>query len=206
MQLCERAKVGSVEIADGMLAQQALAGDEQAFEVLVHRYSPPLFNFICHFLGDYDQACDISQQVFLQLYISLPTLRIGEPLKAWLFQVARNRCLDELRRKHTVHFSELETTSDEDELSPLAVMPDTSPLPEELAERHDLQVHLQQAILALPPKFRPVVILRYTAQLSFSEIGRTLHMPEATAKTYIQRAKPLLPSALATQLQLAPVC
>jgi len=206
MQLCERAKVGSVEIADGMLAQQALAGDEQAFEVLVHRYSPPLFNFICHFLGDYDQACDISQQVFLQLYISLPTLRIGEPLKAWLFQVARNRCLDELRRKHTVHFSELETTSDEDELSPLAVMPDTSPLPEELAERHDLQVHLQQAILALPPKFRPVVILRYTAQLSFSEIGRTLHMPEATAKTYFQRAKPLLRSALATQLQLAPVC
>ena len=206
MQLCERAKVGSVEIADGMLAQQALAGDEQAFEVLVHRYSTPLFNFICHFLGDYDQACDISQQVFLQLYISLPTLRIGEPLKAWLFQVARNRCLDELRRKHTVHFSELETTSDEDELSPLAVMPDTSPLPEELAERHDLQVHLQQAILALPPKFRPVVILRYTAQLSFSEIGRTLHMPEATAKTYFQRAKPLLRSALATQLQLAPVC
>lgn len=206
MQLCERAKVRSVEIADGMLAQQALAGDEQAFEVLVHRYSTPLFNFICRFLGDYDQACDISQQVFLQLYISLPTLRIGEPLKAWLFQVARNRCLDELRRKHTIHFSELETTSDEDELSPLAVMPDTSPLPEELAERHDLQVHLQQAILALPPKFRPVVILRYTAQLSFSEIGRMLHIPEATAKTYFQRAKPLLRSALATQLQLAPVC
>jgi len=206
MQLCERAKVGSVEIADGMLAQQALAGDEQAFEVLVHRYSTPLFNFICRFLGDYDQACDIVQQVFLQLYISLPTLRIGEPLKAWLFQVARNRCLDELRRKHTVHFSELETTSDEDELSPLAVMPDTSPLPEELAERHDLQVHLQQAILALPPKFRPVVLLRYTAQLSFSEIGRTLHMPEATAKTYFQRAKPLLRSALATQIQVTSVC
>ena len=206
MQTQEPKTTHSTETSDGILANNCLLGDEQAFEVLVHRYSPPLFNFICHFLGDYDQACDISQQVFLQLYISLPTLRIGEPLKAWLFQVARNRCLDELRRKHTVHFSELETTSDEDELSPLAVMPDTSPLPEELAERHDLQVHLQQAILALPPKFRPVVILRYTAQLSFSEIGRTLHMPEATAKTYFQRAKPLLRSALATQLQLAPVC
>ena len=206
MQLCERTRARAVEIADGILAQQALAGDEQAFEVLVHRYSTPLFNFICRFLGDYDQACDIVQQVFLQLYISLPTLRVGEPLKAWLFQVARNRCLDELRRKHAVHFSELETTSDEDELSPLAVMPDTSPLPEELAERPDLQKHLQQAILALPPKFRPVVLLRYTAQLSFSEIGRTLHMPEATAKTYFQRAKPLLRSALATQFQVTSVC
>src|SRR6266700_448554 len=206
MQVRERPKVQAPEISDGVLVQQTLAGDQRAFEMLVRRYNVPIFNFICHSLGDYDLACDISQQVFLQLYISLPTLRIGEPLKAWLFQVARNRCLDELRRKHTVHFSELETTSDEDELSPLAVMPDTSPLPEELAERHDLQVHLQQAILALPPKFRPVVILRYTAQLSFSEIGRTLHMPEATAKTYFQRAKPLLRSALATQIQVTSVC
>src|SRR2546423_13141747 len=201
MQLCERAKVTSVETADGVLAQQALAGEEQAFEVLVHRYSTPLFNFICRFLGDYDQACDISQQVFLQLYISLPTLRIGEPLKAWLFQVARNRCLDELRRKHAIHFSELESASDEDELSPLASMPDTSPLPEELAEHHDLQECLQRAIESLPPKFRSVVLLRYAGQLSFSEIGQVLAMPEATAKTYFHRAKPLLRTALSPQLQ-----
>ena len=206
MQLRTRPKVKAAEIADGILAQQTLAGDERAFEELVHRYSTPLFNFICHFLGDYDQACDILQQVFLQLDLSLPTLRTSEPLKAWLFQLARNRCFDELRRKRAIHFSELEATSDEDDLSPLAVMPDTSPLPEELAERHDLQELLRQAISALPVKFRSVVLLRYTAQLSFSEIGRTLNMPEATAKTYFQRAKPLLRAALAVPLQLTPVC
>ena len=206
MQLRERTKRQLPEIPDGVLAQQTLAGDQHAFEVLVQRYSTPLFNFVCHFLGDYDQACDISQQVFLQLYISLPTLRTGDPLRAWLFQVARNRCLDELRRKRTIHFSELESTTDEDELSPLAAMPDTSPLPEELAERRDLQDCLQRAIQALPPKFRSVVLLRYAAQLSFSEIGQALNMPEATAKTYFQRAKPLLRSALSTQLQAAPAC
>ena len=201
MQLRERTKRHVPEISDGVLAQQTLAGDQQAFEALVKRYSTPLFNFICRFLGDYDQACDISQQVFLQLYLSLSTLRTGDPLKAWLFQVARNRCLDELRRKHAIHFSELESVSDEDELSPLAAMPDTSPLPEELAERHDLQERLQQAIEALPPKFRSVVLLRYAGQLSFSEIGQVLAMPEATAKTYFQRAKPLLRTALSPQLQ-----
>ena len=196
MQLRERTKRYKPEISDGVLAQQTLAGDQQAFEALVKRYSTPLFNFISRFLGDYDQACDISQQVFLQLYLSLSTLRTGDPLKAWLFQVARNRCLDELRRKHAIHFSELESVSDEDELSPLAAMPDTSPLPEELAERHDLQERLQKAIEALPPKFRSVVLLRYAGQLSFSEIGQVLNMPEATAKTYFQRAKPLLRTAL----------
>ncbi|RAQ94665.1 RNA polymerase sigma factor [Thermogemmatispora tikiterensis] len=181
---------------DGILAQKALAGDEQAFEMLLKRYQTPLFSFIYHFLGDYDQACDVLQQVFLQLYISLPKLRTGEPLKAWLFQVARNRCLDELRRKRAVHFSELEGSTDEDELSPLDTLPDGGPLPEELAEHHDLQRLLSEAIQTLPPRFRAVVLLRYLAQLSFAEIGQTLQMPEATAKTYFQRAKPLLRTAL----------
>ncbi len=171
--------------------------------MLVRRYNVSLFNFICHFLGDYDLACDVSQQVFLQLYISMPTLRTGEPLKAWLFQVARNRCLDELRRKRAIHFSELEMITDEEDLSPLAIMPDTHPLPEEIAERHDLQQSLQRAIQGLPPKFRSVVLLRYAGQLSFSEIGQTLKMPEATAKTYFQRARPLLRAALSAQRQLA---
>lgn len=59
-------------------------------------------------------------------------------------------------------------------------------------ERRDLQLLLQQAIQTLPPKFRAVVILRYSSQLSFAEIGKVLTMPEATAKTYFHRAKVLL--------------
>ena len=203
MQLRERIKGQPVEITDGVLAQQTLAGDQEAFARLVQRYSSSLFNFICRFLSDYDAASDILQQVFTQLYISLPNLRTGEPLKAWLFQVARNRCLDELRRKRVIHFSELQTPGEDDELSPLAIIPDTGPLPEEIAEHHDLQVILQRAIDALPPKFRAVVLLRYASQLSFSEIGQALQMPEATAKTYFQRAKPLLRASLKGQVPQA---
>ena len=208
MQLRERVKNQQIEITetDGVLAQQTLAGDQVAFEKLVQRYSTSLFNFISRFLNDYDAASDILQQVFTQLYISLPKLRTGEPLKAWLFQVARNRCLDELRRKRVIHFSELQSSNEDEDLSPLAIIPDTSPLPEDVAEHHDLQQMLQEAIATLPPKFRAVVLLRYAAQLSFSEIGHTLQMPEATAKTYFQRAKPLLRAALKQQLQLSVAC
>jgi RNA polymerase sigma factor (sigma-70 family) len=200
MQLREHARGHHREITDGTLAQQTLAGDQEAFTRLVQRYSSSLFSFICRFLNDYDAASDILQQVFTQLYISLPNLRTGEPLKAWLFQVARNRCLDELRRKRVIHFSELQAPGEDEELSPLAIIPDNSPLPEDVAERHDLQDMLQRAINGLPPKFRAVVLLRYASQLSFSEIGRALQMPEATAKTYFQRAKPLLRAALRFEL------
>ena len=202
MQMQETGRIEPIEITDGILAKQSLEGDEYAFESLVHRYSTQLFNFIYRFLGDYDQACDILQHVFIQLHTSLPTLRTDKPLKAWLFQVARNRCLDELRRRHAIHFSELETVNDDEELSPLAAIPDNGPLPEELAEQSDLQEHLHTAIQTLPIKFRSVVLLRYASQLSFSEIGQTLNMPEATAKTYFQRAKPLLRTALINQARV----
>lgn len=202
MQIQETPKLQTMDITDGVLAQQTLAGDPYAFEDLVKRYSTPLFNFIYRFLGDYDQACDILQHVFIQLHTSLSTLRTDKPLKAWLFQVARNRCLDELRRKRVIHFSELESVNEDEELSPLAAIPDNGPLPEELAEQSDLQQRLQEAIQTLPIKFRSVVLLRYAGQLSFSEIGQTLSMPEATAKTYFQRAKPLLRTALMNQVQL----
>jgi RNA polymerase sigma factor (sigma-70 family) len=188
----------ATELSDGQLATQCLHGDEHAFEDLFTRYRPALFKFIFNFLRDYDLACDISQQVFLQLYISLPTLDTAKPLKSWLFQVARNRCLDELRRKRVVRFSELDTYSDEEESELLTFVPDPHPLPEDIAERHDVQEQVLRAIESLPPRFRSVVYLRYARQLTFPEIGKALGMPEATAKTYFSRAKPLLRASLAS--------
>lgn len=185
-----------IDVPDGMLVKQSLLGSQDAFEMLVNRYNKPLFNFICHLLGDYHLACDILQQVFLQLYISLPKLHLHEPLKAWLFQVARNRCLDELRRKRPASFADLESNTGDEEVFSLITIVDPGPVPEELAERHDLQLHLRRAIDALPPKFRVIVLLRYLGQLSFSEIGQALGIPEATAKTYFQRAKPMLRAKL----------
>src|SRR5258707_6828529 len=192
MEVRERTRSHRPGMPDGVLAQRCLDGDRKAFEAVVKRYGGPLFTFIRRFVGEYDAACDILQQVMLQLYLSLPKLRTGEPLKAWLYQVARNRCLDESRRKRAMHFSELEKETDEEEQSLVDTVQDRSPLPDEVVERRDVQDILLKAIRALPPKFRAVVLLRYASQLSYAEIGRVLHMPEATAKTYFQRAKPLL--------------
>lgn len=191
------------DASDAILAHKVLVGDQEAFEALVCRYHTPLFNFICHLLGDYDQASDVLQQVFLRLYTSLPKLETNEPFKSWLFQVARNCCVDELRRRrrYAIQFSQLEVENSDGEVSFLNDIPDPGPLPEELIERHDLQLYLQQAIDTLPPKFRSVVILRYASQLSFSEIGKVLSMPEATAKTYFHRAKALLGKILGPQVR-----
>lgn len=200
MQTRESMEAGLEELSDGMLARQCLDGDQRAFEALVEHYRPLLFNSIYQILGDYDQSCDILQQVFLQLYLSLPTLNQDKSLRGWLLKVARNRCLDELRRKHALPFSTLETMEDDEEVSLLFALSDPSPLPEEVAEQHDLQGALRRAIESLPPRYRRVVLLRYDGQQSFAEIGQALSIPAATAKTHFQRAKVLLRAALTTEM------
>jgi RNA polymerase sigma factor (sigma-70 family) len=197
------------ESADGLLVQRTMAGDEHAYALLVQRYSDPLFHFICRFLSDYDAAGDILQQVFLQLYLSLPKLRTDGSLKPWLFRVARHRCLDALRRTRrarVIQFSTWQGSTENDDLSLWMTIPDPDPLPEEVAEWHDLQHILQQAIATLPPKYRAIVLLRYATHLTFAEIGQALHMTTAAAKTSFQRSKPLLRAALAEEVRPLPPC
>ncbi|OLD64059.1 MAG: hypothetical protein AUF65_00515 [Chloroflexi bacterium 13_1_20CM_50_12] len=184
---------------DSVLLEQARAGNERAFEALVDRYHDPLLRHIQRFLNDDDQAYDVLQFVFLKLYTSLATLRTDTSPKGWLFQVARNRCLDELRmqqRRRMVYFSTLERERSEEEPSPLEFIPDPHPLPEEMAEQFDLQCRFQRALFALSPKSRSIVHLRYSRDLTFSEIGRILEMSVPTVKAYFYRSLPRLRTAL----------
>jgi RNA polymerase sigma-70 factor (ECF subfamily) len=180
------------DLSDQQLMVRIQRGDRDAIEYLIDRYQRPLFNFAYRFLNDADAAADICQFTFIQLFTHIHELRTDEGVRPWLFRVARHRCLDELRRNHTTAFSQFAPDGDEDGPSPLELFADTSPLPDDLAERADLQQILVQAIASLPAKYREVVALRYVADLSFAEIGAVLGIPEATAKTQFHRAKPLL--------------
>src|SRR5260370_40740174 len=194
-------------VSDGVLVGQALAGDQRSFEILVNRSHYPLVSCIRGFLKDDEQVYDVLQHVFLQLYVSLPILLRNVSLKAWLFQVARNRCRDELRkrrRRADIPFSTLEWKYREEELSPIEAIPDPEPLPEEVAERIDLYCSLQEALVSLPPKFRSIVHLHCFRQLTFSEIGRMLNMRKNTVKLNFYRALPRLRRALMNTTHFAP--
>ncbi len=194
--------------SDGALVEYVLAGDQSAFDLLVRRYRRLLANYIQIYLNDREQVSDVLQHVFLQLYAFLPTLSTNVPLKAWLFQVARNRCLDELRRRRRqaeMTFSAVEGRCGEGETSELEAIPDPASLPEEVAERNELHASLQQAIFSLPSLYRSIVLLRSFKQLSFSEVGHILNLPESTAKTYFYRALPRLRRTLASSAHVVSI-
>ena len=179
-------------LSDEELARRFVTGNVGAFETLVQRYAKPVYNFALNFLGSADDADEVAQLVFVQLYQSLPRARLDMPLKPWIYQIARNKCIDLWRGRTTVSLSAAnERDADGDEASDLDP-PDPTPLPDELAERTDLQRILRAAIAALPIKYRTAVTLRYVNELSFAEIARAMDVPENTAKTYFQRAKKIL--------------
>ena len=181
-------------LTDEQLATSYLGGADDCFDELVRRYSGPIYQFILRMVGRPEDADDLTQDVFVQLLKSLPAARSDLPLRPWVYVIARNKCLDHLKRKRALAFSALATPDSGEAIEERVA--DAQPLPEELAERADLREILQEAISALPPRYRTVVALRYSTDLTFAEIGTVLGLPENTVKTHFQRAKALLRAEL----------
>jgi RNA polymerase sigma factor (sigma-70 family) len=179
---------------DEQLAVDYLHGDGACFDELIRRYSGQIYGFIMRMVGKAEDAEDLTQEVFVQLLKSLPSARTDTPLRPWIFVIARNKCLDHLKRRRAVPFTDLSGPDRGDEL----VIGDDRPLPEELAEREDVADAVQRTISALPDRYRTVVAMRYSTDLTFAEIGQVLGLPENTVKTHFQRAKALLRAELSS--------
>ena len=193
MNLRPSRQMAQEEVSDHLLLQQACAGDQAAFEALVWRYQTMLYRFVTTYL-DSEQAQDVVQFVLLQLYLSMSRLRENAwktpSLKAWLFCVARNRCLDEQRKykRQASLFSVLEEDNEGESSPTLATLLDPAPLPEEQAEQQEKREQLYAAIQTLPPRLSVIVWLHCMEGLSFPVIGNRLNMPPNTAKAYFHRA------------------
>jgi RNA polymerase sigma-70 factor (ECF subfamily) len=175
---------------EGQQIVAARRRDPAAFEALVRRHQAPVYNFCLRMLGRADDAADVAQETFVQLYSHLDRLDEREPLAPWLFRVARNRCIDTIRRRRTVPLEQ--PPAAQDEPAPGFEPADQEPLPDELAERADLQRVLAEAIARLPPAYAEVVALRYAGERSFAEIGAILDCDEGAARVRFHRAKTLL--------------
>ena len=116
-------------LPDDELARRFREGDAAAFEALIDRYSRSIYNFALRLMGDPADAEDAAQQTFIQAFESLPPSRPDASLRPWLFQVARNKCIDLLRKRRTIPLSTLERGDPE---SPSIDPADESPLPVDL--------------------------------------------------------------------------
>lgn len=175
-------------------------------EVLLARYKRPLFHFVLRLVGERSRAEDLLQEAFLRMVEHAASFEGTASLKTWLYRIARNLCVDELRRrKHRKHPSLDARASTEggeshslyDRLAHADAGPDRRMVDRELARR------MATAIDELPQDQREVFVLRQVQHLSFKEIAEITDVPENTVKSRMRYALERLQRALADYREYA---
>ncbi len=155
------------------------------YEHYVRAYQHRVYGFAYHFLGDREEAEDVSQEVFLRLWKHRREMDGGEPL-GWLLRVTRNASVDALRRRKTYRRT---ITDDTDRVEAAA---GNTPGPARDAELNEFRAMLDLALDRLAEPYRSIVILRELQDLKYQEIGETLDLPLTSVKVYLHRARKML--------------
>lgn len=185
-----------MEFFDEKLVEKYLAGDEKSLESLIKKYLTPIYRFIFRYIGDTDDAQDITQEVFIKMWRNIRRFRVKDGnFKAWLFAIAKNASIDFLKKKKVLPFSRFENEKGENWLT--QTITDLSPLPSEIFERLDIAKVLNSVIQKLSIKYREVLLLRYNDNFTFREIAETLEKPLDTVKSQHRRAIVILRKSVA---------
>ncbi len=186
--------------SDEQLIQLYTQGELAAIEVLLARYRRPIFQFVLRLVSDRGRAEDLLQDTFLRMIEHATSFAGTASLKTWMYRIARNLCIDELRRlKHRRHPSldaaSLTTTSEAGQTLHER-LPDLTASPERETEDRALSLRISAAIDELPTDQREVFVLRQVQNLSFKEIGEVTGVSENTVKSRMRYALERLQRAL----------
>jgi RNA polymerase sigma-70 factor (ECF subfamily) len=158
--------------------RKAQRGDERAFSLIVRAYEVPVFNYVMRLVGDRALAEDLTQEVFIRVFQGLPKFSLRSKFTTWLFQVTKNRVLDELR-------------ASERRPRALVALDDAPPLEvlDAPAEQVETIEALWAAVDGLNTDLKMALLLRDVVGLSYNEIADSLDTTLATVKWRIFKAR-----------------
>ena len=180
---------------EAALIERVLGGETDAFEPLVTENQSRVYHLALKMLSDPEDAYDVSQEAFLKAFTSLKSFKGESSFSSWLYRIAANLCLDQLRsrkKQKTASLVYLDDEAAEQELQ----LPDLRYEPASELERRELRRAIDAALEKLPPQSRSILLLREASGLSYSEIGRTLGLEEGTVKSRLFRARARLAKIL----------
>lgn len=172
------------QASEASLVTRAQAGDQRAFEELFTIFQTPIYNYIYRTMGSPEDAYDMTQDTFLKAYLALPKTSDDLKIGAWLYRIATNVCLDELRHRKLVKWQPWEVFISVFHPSQVAV-----DAPEREVMEGENQEEVQAILSRLHPKYRMCLILREYHDLSYDEIADTLSTTRAAVKSLLFRAR-----------------
>lgn len=175
------------------------AGDQSAFRRLFDRHKGRVINYCYRYCANAQIAEELAQETFLRVYKAAPRYRPEAAFKTWLYKIAINVCLNELRKQeHRTPMAPLNPSENDDETrgrhEPAI---DQSDHPDELLAQSERQHMVHQAIQELPEDQRAALLLRVDLEFSYSQIGRQMGRSENHVKILIHRGRQKLKSLLA---------
>ncbi len=177
-------------------------GDRAAFTELVEKYKQPVVNFVFRSLRDEAESEDLAQNVFLQVYKSRARYQQTARFSTWLFTIARNLCLNELRRRSRHPAESLEETHAEHEDQPRQQFEDKSQIaPPDNLLHLELAKKIEEALAELPENQRSAILLCRQDELSYEEIASILNCSLSATKSLIHRGRETLKEKLKPYLK-----
>lgn len=175
--------------SDNELYALYLQGDQDAMRLIVQRNSPRLYSFLYRMVSDQASCEEMVQEVFLKLVRARPDFSSGTKVSTYLFSVARNLAIDELRKlKHRRHMSLDQEASSEDGRTLQDRIPNGKTTTDGAAIDGELKKKIEQSIALLPQEQREVFCMREIEGLGFAEIAGILGVSENTAKSRMRYA------------------
>ena len=163
---------------DHGVLRKAQRGDERAFTLIVRAYETPVYNYVLRLVGDRTLAEDLTQEVFLRVFQGLPKFSLRSKFTTWLFQVTKNRVLDELRASERRPRLSVAL----EDVPPLEVV--DAPF-----ERVEAMDAVWRSVAGLTPDLKMALLLRDIVGLSYTEIADSLEITLATVKWRIYKAR-----------------
>lgn len=170
-----------MELSDDQIIERTLAGETEAFSLLVRRWESPIYGLSLRMLGRDEDARDVCQETFLAAYRNLRKFRGDAKFSSWLYRIALNACHSRMRRQDNGAALSLDA---EDADGRRLELPDlaSEPAPETLL-RDQRTLHVRRALQAIPTEMRQVIVMKEYEDLTFAEIAEILQIPVSTVKS-----------------------
>jgi len=177
------------------LVHQSRAGDESAFAALVEAHQSAVFGTVLRLVYDREVAAEVSNRAFFKAYEHLASFDESRPLRAWLLRIAANEALNQLRSRRREAAHTFGGAAAELELEQIQGEPD----PGEIVSRRERSTVIRDAVNRLPEPQRVVVVLRYFADLAYTDIAELTQQSINSVGVTLLRARARLRSDLETQ-------
>lgn len=185
---------------DSNCIQQALAGNNQAYKKLMHKYHDAIFNFIFKMVHDRQQVEDLTQEAFIKAFSSLKNFNDEYAFSTWLYKIATNNSIDFIRKRKLQMYSIDKPIESKDSDYTFELPDDSYEADRELISDQKTRL-LNAAIAKLPEKYKKVIRLRHVEEKSYEEIAVILNLPIGTVKAHIFRAREVLYRSLRDKIR-----